>query len=79
MALFVALTVVSNPNSAGTMQLAIPTNGSGGIVFEQILTPVTVGGISAVSKIIVPAAGLNQKAREYFSASTVAALTALMV
>lgn len=78
MALFVALTVVKNENSAGTIQLAIPTNGSGGIVFEQI-NSITVGGIAAISKVIVPANGLNQKAREYFSASTVAALTALMV
>ena len=78
MALFVALTVVKNENSTTTIQLAVPTSGSGGIVFEQIPT-VTVGGIVAVSKITVPASGLNQKAREYFSASTVAALTALMV
>ena len=79
MALFVALTVVKNENSAGTIQISIPTSGAGAISFEQILVPVTVGGISAVSKIILPATGLNQKSREYFSASTVAALTALMV
>ena len=78
MALFVALTVVKNDNSAGTIQLAVPTSGAGGITFEQI-NAYTVGGISAVSKVIVPASGLNQKAKEYYSAQTVAALTALMV
>jgi xanthine/uracil permease len=78
MALFVALTVVKSENSAGTIQIAIPTNGNGGIVFESIPSTV-VGGITAVSKITIPASGLNQKAKEYYSASTVAALVLLMV
>lgn len=78
MALFVALTVVKNENSAGTIQLAVPTSGNGGMSFESIPSTV-VGGITAISKVILPATGLNQKQREYYSASTVAALVALMV
>ena len=79
MALFVVLTVAKADNSTGTIQLAVPTSGAGAITFEQIVIPVVVGGISAVSKVIVPATGLNQKSREYYSAQTVAALAALMV
>lgn len=78
MALSVALVVVANENSAGTITIGIPTSLAGGIIFESV-TARTIGGISVVSKIIVPASGLNQKAREYYSASTVAALVTLMV
>ena len=77
MALFVALTVYNSENAGSSISLSIPTGGSGPITFETYSG--TIAGVAMLSKITIPAAGLNQKARVYFSASTVAALTALMV
>ena len=78
MALFVALTVAKGVNAAGTIQLAIPTSGAGGITFNSIPSQ-SIGGLTAVSAITVPATGLNQRATVYYTDATVAALVALMV
>jgi uncharacterized protein YbcV (DUF1398 family) len=77
MALFVSLAVYANENAAATINLGLPTSGAGPITFETYSA--TIAGATILSKITIPAAGLNQKSRVYFSTSTVAALVALMV
>lgn len=77
MALFVALTVYEGENAGASKSLAVPTSGAGGITFKTYSG--TIAGVACLSQIIVPASGLNQKASIYYSASTVAALVALMV
>jgi len=76
MALFVALSVLRIEDGS-TVSIGLPTSGNSGIVFESYST--TIGTTTILSKITVPASGLNQKATVYYSASTVAALVALMV
>lgn len=75
---FVALTVAKGDKATGTISVAFPANGAGGLIIETINNPITVGGIVAVSQIIAPATGLNQKAVIYYSATTVALLVVAM-
>ena len=77
MALFVALTVYEGTNAGASKSLSIPTSGAGGIHFKTASG--TIAGVTILSQIIIPATGLNIKPVEYYSASSVAALTALMV
>jgi hypothetical protein len=79
MALYAALTVFENTQSAASTSLGVATNGSTGQVFQTLSPAVTIAGTSCISTVTMPATGLNQKPKTYYSASTVAALVALMV
>mgnify|MGYP000564865767 CR=1 FL=1 len=79
MALYVSLPVYPNQNAAASVSLGVATSGSTGQVFKTLSPAVTIAGVSCVSTVTIPASGLNQKAETYYSASTVAALVALMV
>lgn len=48
--------------------------GNGLAITVQPVTGMTIAGVAILSKIVVPAHGLKQRQREYFSALSVAAL-----
>ena len=78
MALYVALTVYDGTQAAASTSIGVATSGSTGQIFKTIPS-ITIAGVACISTVTLPATGLNQKPTTYYSASTVAALVALMV
>ena len=73
----VAISCFVNASATVPIIVAFPANGSGGIIMRT--ESITIAGTAILSSIIVPARGLNQLARSYYSAATVAANVALML
>jgi len=74
---FISTNTWNSTNAVGVATATLfPADGASGIVIEAA-SGITINGTAVLSQIIVPANGLNQKARIYYSASTVAALVTL--
>ena len=71
---YVALNLFVGEQASVATSVAIPTAGSGGIYFEQLATPIIMGGTTILSRIILSSGGLNRASKVYFSALDVPSL-----
>lgn len=73
---YVTVSVFKSEQSAAATNVAFPANGSNMVI--EAVSGLTLGTTPILSKFVIPATGLNQPVRTYFSGATVAANVTLM-